>query len=119
MPPERNFKPQPDKPPYGKCFAMGLLALDSKQWETAREFFQSAATAQSKQAAEVYLVWGIGLLVDNQSAEAVKVFQQGIDKKALPEDNPIFYFYLAGALAMEDRIDEALAAAQKAAEYEK
>jgi len=109
----------PDKVSYSKCFALGLLALDAKQRETAREFFQAAATAQPKQAAEVYLVWGIGLLVDNQSAEAAKVFQQGIDNKLLSENNPIFYFYLAGALAMEDRIDKALAAAQKAAEMKK
>jgi tetratricopeptide (TPR) repeat protein len=47
------------------------------------------------------------------------VFQEGIDRKVLPENNPIFYFYLAGALAMEDRIDEALAAARKAAEMRK
>jgi tetratricopeptide (TPR) repeat protein len=112
----KEIQAEPDKPPYGKCFAMGLLALDCKQWEMARDFFQSAAIAQSKQAADVYLVWGIGLLVDNQSAEAARVFQQGIDKKALPEDDPRFYFYLARSLALEDRIDEALTAAQKAAE---
>jgi tetratricopeptide (TPR) repeat protein len=115
----KQLQNAPEKPSYGKCFAMGLLAMDAKQWATAGEFFQPAATAQPKQAAEVYLVWGIGLLVDNRAAEAVKVFQQGIDGKALPEDNPIFYFYLAGALAMEDRIDEALAAAQKAVEKKK
>jgi tetratricopeptide (TPR) repeat protein len=107
------------KDSFGKFFALGLLLQDGKQWETAREFFVAAATAQPKQAAEIYMVWGIGLLVGNQSAEAVKVFQQGIDEKVLPEDNPIFYFYLAGALAMEDRVDEALSAAKKAAEMKK
>ena len=115
----KELQADPQKTPYGKFFAMGLLALDGKQWDVAGEFFQAAATAQLKQAAEVYLVWGIGLLVDNQSAEAVKVFQKGIDNKVLPDDNPMFYFYLAGALAMEDRIDEALAAAQKAADMKK
>ncbi len=115
----KQLKDAPEKPSYGKCFAMGLLAMDGKQWETAGEFFQPAATAQPKKAAEVYLVWGVGLLVDNRPAEAAKVFQQGIDKKAIPEDNPIFYFYLAGALAMDDRIDDALAAARKAAEMKK
>jgi tetratricopeptide (TPR) repeat protein len=112
----KEIKADPDKPPYGKCFAMGLLELDGKQWDMAREFFQSAANAKPDQAAEVYLIWGIGLLVDNQSAEAVKVFQQGIDKKSLPDDDPRFYFYLARALVLEDRVDEALAAAKKAAD---
>jgi tetratricopeptide (TPR) repeat protein len=115
----KQLQNAPEKPSYGKCFALGLLAMDAKQWATAGDFFQPAATAQPKQAAEVYLVWGIGLLVDNRAAEAVKIFQQGIDRKVLPDDNPIFYFYLAGALAMEDRIDEALAAAQKAVEKKK
>ncbi|MGA2060160.1 MAG: tetratricopeptide repeat protein [Thermoguttaceae bacterium] len=115
----KQLKDAPEKPSYGKCFAMGLLAMDGKQWETAGEFFQPAVTAQSKKAAEVYLVWGVGLLVDNRPAESAKVFQQGIDKKAIPDDNPIFYFYLAGALAMDDRIDDALAAARKAAEIKK
>jgi tetratricopeptide (TPR) repeat protein len=115
----KQLKDAPEKPSYGKCFAMGLLAMDGKQWETAGEFFQPAATAQPKKAAEVYMVWGVGLLVDNRPAEAAKVFQQAIDKKTIPEDNPIFYFYLAGALAMDDRIDDALAAARKAAEMKK
>jgi tetratricopeptide (TPR) repeat protein len=109
----------PDRPSYGKCFAVALLAMENKQWEIAGEFFTPAATAQPKKAAEVYLVWGVGLLVDNRPAEAAKVFQLGIDKKAIPEDNPIFYFYLAGALAMDDRVDDALAAARKAADMKK
>ncbi|MGA2797228.1 MAG: tetratricopeptide repeat protein, partial [Thermoguttaceae bacterium] len=115
----KQLKDAPERPSYGKCFAMGLLAMDSKQWETAGDFFQPAATAQPKKAAEVYMVWGVGLLVDNRPAEAAKVFQQAIDKKAISDDNPIFYFYLAGALAMDDRIDDALAAARKAAEMKK
>ncbi len=116
---KEEMKAAPDKASFGKCFAVGLLALNNKQWELAREFFDSAATAESKKAAEVYLVWGIGLLVDNRAAQAAKVFQEGIDRKVLPENNPVFYFYLAGALAMEERLDEALAAAQKAAEMKK
>jgi tetratricopeptide (TPR) repeat protein len=115
----KQLKDAPEKPSYGKCFAVGLLAMDNKQWETAGDFFQPAAAAQPKKAAEAYMVWGVGLLVDSRPAEAAMVFQLAIDKKAISEDNPIFYFYLAGALAMEDRIDDALAAARKAAEMKK
>ena len=43
------------------------------------------------------------------------MFQRGIGLKQ-PEDEPAFLFYLAGALALSDRTDEALAAARKAAE---
>ncbi|MGW8257295.1 MAG: tetratricopeptide repeat protein, partial [Thermoguttaceae bacterium] len=116
---KQEIKAGKDKTSFGKCFAVGLLALNNKQWSLAGEFFQAAVDGNAKQAAEVYLVWGIGLLMDNRPAEASKVFQQAIDRKALPENNPIFYFYLAGALAMEDRIDEALVAAEKAARLKK
>ena len=65
------------------------------------------------------MAWGVGLLMADRSAEAVKVFQRGIDEKLLPEENPAFYFYLAGALAMAERTDDALAAARIAAEKKK
>jgi tetratricopeptide (TPR) repeat protein len=105
-----------EKPPFGKCAAVGLLALDAKQWTVAEEFFQQAAIANPKRATELYIVWGIGLINDKRPVEAAKVFQLGIDNKAISDDIPVFYYYLAGALVMEERIDEALAAAQKAAE---
>ena len=66
--------------------------------------------------AEVLMVWGVGLMMGDRAVEAAKVFQRGIDEKVLPDDNPAFYFYLAGALAMAGRHDEALAAARTAAE---
>ena len=115
----RQLKESPEKPCFGKYFTLELLALDAKQWETAGEFFQPAADAQPDKAADAFVAWGVGLLAGDQSAEAAKVFQQAIDRKTLPGDKAIFYFYLAGALAMEDRVDDALAAARKAAELKK
>ena len=114
----KQLKKAPGKPPFGKCFALGFLALDAKQWETAGEFFEAAANARPDKATDVFIVWGIGLLAGDQSAEAEKVFKQAIDK-AKPESKAIFYFYLAGALAVEDRTDEALSAARTAAEMKK
>ena len=61
------------------------------------------------------MVWGVGLLGGNRPAEAAKVFRRGIAEKALPDGNPAFHFYLAGALALAERYDEALAAARSAA----
>ena len=72
--------------------------------------------ADPSKAAEVLLAWGIGALIDERPAEAVKIFQRGLDMKALPESNPVFSYYLAGALAACDRIEPALAAARLAAE---
>jgi tetratricopeptide (TPR) repeat protein len=104
-----------DKLDYGLRLAVALLAMESKQYATAAEFFELAIAADPKQAADLRLLWGVGLLMDERAAEAVKVLQQGVDQKLLPEDNPLFSFYLAGALAMCDRTDEALAAARKVA----
>jgi tetratricopeptide (TPR) repeat protein len=140
-----QMKSAPEKFGYGKRLAVALLALEAKQYETAGEFFSLALAVASSapsregktpaepkaasagaptspigaspsRAAEVLMVWGVGLLMGDRPAEAAKVFQRGIDEKVLPSDNPAFYFYLAGALAMAGRHDEALASARTAAE---
>jgi tetratricopeptide (TPR) repeat protein len=115
----QKLKTQPEKLTYSERLALALLALENKQYPAAAEFFDLALKTGPKQAGEALLTWGVGLLVDGQAAEAVKVLQRGIDEKALPADNPAFHFYLAGALAMCDRTDEALAAARKAADLKK
>jgi tetratricopeptide (TPR) repeat protein len=96
--------------------AAALLAAEGKRWPQAEEFFELAIKAQPKDRAELLLAWGLQLLIEGKHEEAAAVFQRGIDSRALPDDNPAFHFYLAGALAMQDKHDEALAAAQAAAE---
>ena len=66
-------------------------------------------------AGEIHMVWGLGLLGSDRAADAAKVFQRAIDEKA-SDDAAANYFYLSGALALADRPDEALAAAQTAAD---
>ncbi len=93
-----------------------LLAAEAKRWSDAEKLFNLAIKANPKSASELLLVWGVGLLMDNKAAEAAAIFQRGIDEKVLPDDNPAFHFYLAGALEMQGQTDEALAAARTAAE---
>jgi len=100
----------------GAFSVLGTLAQEHKQYETAKEFFELALKADPSKTAEVLLAWGIGALIDEGPAEAAKVFQRGLDVKALPESNPVFHYYLAGALAACDQIEPALAAARIAAE---
>lgn len=133
-----SVKSEPANFGYGRRLAVALLALEAKQYDTAGEFFSHAlavssphaspdskATGELKagssatppsRAAEVSMVWGVGLLMGDKPAEAAKVFQRAIDEKVLPDDNPAFYFYLAAALAMNGQTDEALAAARAAAD---
>jgi len=106
----------PSKLESGEFSVLGTLAQEHKQHETANEFFELALKADPSKAAEVLLAWGIGALIDERPAEAVKIFQRGLDRKALPESNPVFQYYLAGALAACDRFEPALAAARIATE---
>ncbi len=93
---------------------LGALAEERKDYETASEFFELALKADPSKAAEVLVAWGVGLLIDDRAADAAKVFQRGLDMKALPESSPVFQFYLSGALAACDQLEPALAAARLA-----
>ena len=137
---QSKMKSEPDKFGFGQRLAVALLTLEAKQCDTADEFFRlaleskipprslppgapvtliDAADTLPSRKAEVLMVWGVGLLTADREAEAAKVFQRGVDEKMLPDDNPTFYFYLAGALAMAEQPDAALAAAKVAAEKKK
>lgn len=100
---------------YGEGVAAALLALDAKQYEAAGRFFNAALATKPKQPDELFMVWGVGLLAGDQPGEAAKVFQRAIDEKAAPGGNPLFPFYLAGAMALAGQTDAALAVAEKLA----
>lgn len=115
----KRYEADPKTLDYGMRFAVALLSMEGKQAEVAGEFFDLAIEADPDQTAELLLLWGVGLLLEDQAAEAAKVFRRAVDDKTLAEDAPTFYHYLAGALAMEDLTDEAVAAAQKAVALKK
>jgi len=110
----KQFKADPDGFGFGMRLAVGLLALETEQFDTAAEFFDLAIKADPEQAADLRLTWGLRLILEERATEAAGIFQQAIDDKLLPDDNSIFYFYLAGALAIDKQTDKALAAAKKA-----
>ncbi|MEN6450515.1 MAG: tetratricopeptide repeat protein [Thermoguttaceae bacterium] len=114
-----RLKASPDKLGYGARVAAALVALEAKQYDRAGEFFETAMATKPKRADEALMVWGVGLLTSDRAAQAAKVFQRAIDDKVLPADNPMFHFYLAGALALDGKTDAALAAARLAAEKRK
>jgi len=114
----KKHESDPDSFGFGHRLAVGLLALQAKRFDAAGEFLDLAVKARPKEAAQVLLAWGVGLLVADRPGDAAEVFQRALDQKALPEENPIFHSYLARALAMNGRTDEALAAARKAVELD-
>lgn len=109
----------PEGSAFCKALAVALLALEAKRFETAGEFFGLALEADPQRADEALMLWGVGLLSGDRAAEAVVVFRRAIDQTAMPGGGPAFHFYLAGALALEGRSEEALAAARIAAEKNK
>jgi tetratricopeptide (TPR) repeat protein len=111
---QKKLKSDAAKLPYAQRLAAALLALDAKRYDDAGALFESAMRAKPDQKAEILLTWGVGLLAAEQNAAASKVFRRGKDEKALPADNPSFEYYLAGALELEGKSDEALAVAREA-----
>lgn len=96
---------------FGARLAVALLALEAEKFEAANEFFGLAVRVKPGDRGELWLSWGVGLLVSEQYKLAGEVFQRGIDEKVLPTGNPSFHYFLAGALAMLGQTDDALAAA--------
>lgn len=111
---------------YAQFLSLGMLAQERKQYDAAGEFFELALAADASKAAEVLLAWGVGSLMNERPAEAAKIFQRGIDAQVMPGGNPLFHFYLSGALAAAagpdpaahgapGNLDAALSAARAAA----
>lgn len=115
----RRLDADQDKVTYGERLAAALLAVEIKDFATAGTFFELAAKANPAKASEVYVTWGLELFVANQYAETIAVFRRGLDEKILADDNATLHYYLAGALEMNGRTDEALVEARRAAELQK
>jgi tetratricopeptide (TPR) repeat protein len=112
-----------DRDPGQFGFALRLavagLALDAAQFEAARQFFELALEAKPAERSDLLLTWALGLLSQEQYSEAARVLEQGIRETLEPAQSATFHYYLAGALEIDGRTDEALAAARKAVELEK
>lgn len=101
---------------YPRRLAVALLALDAKSYEIAKEFFELAVEAKPEEATDLLLTWGLGLVADEQYAQAAEVFRRGIQREVDTEEKAVFHFYLAAALELGSRTDEAVTAARKSAE---
>lgn len=101
---------------YDQRVVLASLAMDTKRFEDSAEFYRLAMRAGPDRKKDLLLSWGLGLLIEDQFAPAAAVFQEAIDGVLPQEDEADFQNYLAGALAMDDRVEEALAAAARAVE---
>ncbi len=116
---QQRFAADPASLTYGGRLAAGLLGVELKDFAAANSFFDAAIEAEPSKSSEALVTWGLELFLAGQYADAVKVFERGVNEKVLPDNNPTLRFYLAGALEMVGRTDEAIEAARKAAESQK
>ena len=98
---------------YEAQVGVALLALEGGQFDAAGDFFELAVKTRPAGADKLWVTWGLELVLAQQHGRAVEVFRRGIERKIAPAD-PAFHFYLAGALEMLGRTEEALAAARNA-----
>jgi tetratricopeptide (TPR) repeat protein len=102
----------------GRWLAAGMLAIQHKQYDLAGEYLDLALAAAPTKTVELLLTWGMELLTHEQYVQAADLFRRGTQQPLTDSAAAAMNYYLAGALAMADRTDEALAAAQKAAELQ-
>ena len=91
----------------------GLLAEAAKDFDTADEFFRKIR--KSADQSQVLITWGIRYLVRGEAQRASQVFRAVLDSDIDTETESVARFYLAGALQLDEKMDEALKNAQQAA----
>jgi tetratricopeptide (TPR) repeat protein len=115
---QARLKADAAKADYGQCLAAAQLALELQDFDTADQLFEAALKAEGAQQGEALVSWGLELFMANQYERAIKIFERALEAKAVPADNPALQFYLAGALEMSGRTEDALARAREAAELQ-
>lgn len=100
----------------GEALVAAQLAIEADQFDTAGKFYDLAIQDQPDRSMPLLLSWGLGLLMAEQNAAAVDVFRRGAEDPKLASERAAFDYYLAGALELDGKTDEALAAARRAAE---
>jgi tetratricopeptide (TPR) repeat protein len=110
-----QLKADPAKLSYGSRLGAALLAVSQKDFDAANVLFEQSLTAENAKPSEAIVTWGLELFMAGQYAKAIEIFERGLQEKLLPADNPTFHFYLAGALEMDGRTDQAIEAARRAA----
>jgi tetratricopeptide (TPR) repeat protein len=104
---------------YGGRLAAALVALGLRDFDTAEKFFDAALKHPDAKPSDVFVNWGLELFMANAYDRAVKVFERGLAEKALSDDNPAIFYYLAGALEMSGQTDQALERARQATDLKK
>ena len=92
----------------------GVLAIAAKDYSSAHEFWSKVDKVPEQ--LELLISWGIRYLASGEADRAIDVFETAL-KSGIPKENsaPIRY-YLAGALQLSGKTEEALEIASQAAQ---
>jgi tetratricopeptide (TPR) repeat protein len=94
------------KPNHGPILAAAVLARDAGELKNASELFQAVLALSPANATELRVQWALGLFFADHHVAAAEMFRQVLDQK--PKNPSAIRYYLAGALAMAGKTDEAL-----------
>jgi tetratricopeptide (TPR) repeat protein len=104
--------------PTQRAVALAIAELLSHRDDPAAAdpFYERAAGQGDEADPAIWLAWGMQRLVGEQPARAIEIFQAVLDRVQEASQQGPVHFYLSAALALDNRFDEALAAARRAAE---
>jgi tetratricopeptide (TPR) repeat protein len=111
-------KTRDDKQPLDstQAGALGQLALAAGLFDAAEALFSRAIERDQENAPILLRRWALALLVQDKFAEATAVIERTQASGKVSADDAELAFHLSGALAMQDKTDEALVVARRAVE---
>ncbi|MFV1966372.1 MAG: tetratricopeptide repeat protein [Pirellulaceae bacterium] len=112
---KERLETQPRSVRQDVLVAMALLAVSADAPETAEWFVQQAAEAKGDPKRDILEMIGLSMRLAGQSEPAARLLRQAIEEHPSPQEAAADYYYLAGALEMAGKTDEALKAAREAA----
>jgi len=101
--------------PPGAALAMGLVALEAKNFDLARDYLERALRAKSAEPADIYSTWALALLMAEENERAAAVLKKALAQTKDDARKAAFELYLSHALAGQKKFDEALQAAERCA----
>jgi tetratricopeptide (TPR) repeat protein len=114
----RSADPAKEMLQYTSPVGVALLAIKAKRFEVVEDLWNRASAYPKADQAKARESIGLALLFADQYALAAKMLEGAVDEKAPKEKRAAYYFYLAGALELSGKHEQAMAAAEKCAELD-
>lgn len=96
------------KPAHAPILAAAVLLRGAGQVKEAEALFRSVLALDPPKKLELRPQWALGLFFDDQHEPAATMFRQVLAQQPPPANPAAIRYYLAGALEMSGRTDDAL-----------